>query len=38
MQTIPSGTSVFLTVTLEAGRLYHLTDDESGIEAEFTPT
>ena len=37
MQTIPSGTSVFLTVNLEAGRLYHLTDDESGIEAEFTP-
>jgi uncharacterized cupredoxin-like copper-binding protein len=37
MQTIPSGTSVFLTVNLEAGRRYHLTDDESGIEAEFTP-
>ena len=37
MQTIPSGTSVFLTVNLEAGRLYHLTDDGSGIEAEFTP-
>ena len=37
MQTIPSGTSVFLTVKLEAGRLYHLSDDESGIQADFTP-
>ncbi len=37
MQSIPSGTSVFLTVDLEAGRRYHLEDDESGIEADFTP-
>ena len=37
MQTIPSGTSVYLTVTLEAGRQYHLSDDESGVQAEFTP-
>ena len=37
MQTIPSGTSVYLTVDLEAGRTYHLADDESGIEALFTP-
>ena len=38
MQTIPSGTSVFLTVTLEAGRSYHLSDDESGVQADFTPS
>ena len=37
MQTIPSGTSVFLTVNLEAGRRYHISDDESGIQADFTP-
>lgn len=37
MQTIPSGTSVYLTVTLEAGRRYHISDDESGIQADFTP-
>lgn len=37
IQTIPSGTSVYLTVNLEAGRLYHLSDDESGIKAQFTP-
>lgn len=37
MQTIPSGTSVFVTVKLEAGRRYHLSDDESGIQADFTP-
>lgn len=37
MQTIPSGTSVYLTVTLESGRSYHLSDDESGIQADFTP-
>ena len=37
MQTIPSGTSVYLTVTLEAGRSYHISDDESGIQADFTP-
>lgn len=37
MQTIPSGTSVFLTVKLEAGRRYRVSDDESGIAATFTP-
>ncbi len=37
MQTIPTGTSVYLTVNLEAGRPYHLSDDESGIQADFTP-
>ncbi len=37
MQTIPSGTSVYLTVRLEAGRRYHISDDESGIQAQFTP-
>jgi uncharacterized cupredoxin-like copper-binding protein len=37
MQTIPSGTSVFLTVNLEAGRRYHVSDDESGVETGFTP-
>jgi hypothetical protein len=37
MQTIPSGTSVYLTVKLEAGRSYHLSDDESGVQAVFTP-
>ena len=36
IQTIPSGTSVYLTVTLEAGRQYHLSDDESGVQAQFT--
>lgn len=36
MQTIPSGTSVFVTLTLEPGRSYHLADDESGIQADFT--
>lgn len=38
MQSIPNGTSVFLTVNLEAGRKYHLVDDESGVEATFTPS
>ena len=37
MQTIPSGTSVYLTVKLEAGRSYHISDDESGVQADFTP-
>ena len=36
-QTIPSGTSVFVTVKLDAGRGYHVSDDESGAEAAFTP-
>lgn len=37
MQTVPSGTSVYLTVKLEAGRRYHLSDDESDVQADFTP-
>jgi len=37
MQTIPNDTSVYLTVNLQAGRRYHLSDDESGIKADFTP-
>ena len=37
IQTIPTGTSVFLTVELEHGREYHLSDGESGVEANFTP-
>ena len=37
MQTIPSGTSVYVTLMLEKGRAYHLADDESGIAADFTP-
>ena len=37
MQTIPSGTSVYLKLNLEAGRSYHISDDESGIQADFTP-
>ena len=37
IQTIPSGTSVYLTVKLEAGRKYHMSDDESGTAASFTP-
>ena len=38
IQTIPNGTSVFLTVQLEAGRRYHLSDGESGVRATFTPS
>lgn len=37
IQTILDGTSVYLTVNLEAGRTYHLSDDDSGIEASFAP-
>jgi hypothetical protein len=37
MQTIPPGTSVFLTVDLEAGQAYTVLDDETGNRAEFTP-
>jgi hypothetical protein len=37
MQTIPSGTSVYLTIRLDAGRRYELSDDESGLQATFTP-
>jgi uncharacterized cupredoxin-like copper-binding protein len=36
-QTIPNGASVFVTVKLDAGRTYHVSDDESGAEATFTP-
>ena len=37
MQTIRSGTSVFLTVTLEPGRRYRVSDGEAEIVATFTP-
>ena len=37
MQTIPSGTSVYLKVNFEAGRQYRLEDDDSGTKAQFTP-
>jgi len=37
MQSIPSGTSVFLTVNLERGREYRLDDAEYHIVARFTP-
>jgi hypothetical protein len=37
IQTIPNGTSVFLTIRLEAGRRYELSDDESGVRAAFVP-
>jgi uncharacterized cupredoxin-like copper-binding protein len=37
IQSIPNGTSVYLTVDLEAGRTYRLTEDERGFEATFTP-
>jgi hypothetical protein len=36
-QTIPSGGSVFVTVKLDAGRSYHVSDDSSGAEVTFTP-
>lgn len=36
-QTIPSGASVFVTVKLDAGRIYRVSDYESGTEATFTP-
>jgi hypothetical protein len=38
IQSIPNGTSVYLTVDLEAGRTYRLTEDEHGFEANFTPS
>lgn len=37
IQTIPAGTSVFLTIRLEAGRRYEVSDDDSGTKAAFTP-
>lgn len=37
IQSIPDGTSVYLTADLEAGRSYHLSDDGSGDAADFTP-
>lgn len=37
MRTIPAGTSVYVTIELEAGRTYRLSDDESGISKAFTP-
>jgi hypothetical protein len=37
MQSIDPGTSVFVTVDLEAGRTYQLRDFESGFRTEITP-
>lgn len=37
IQTIPNGTSVYLTITLAKNRSYRLTDDDSGITTTFTP-
>jgi hypothetical protein len=37
MQSIDPGTSVFVTVELEAGRTYQLQDFEAGLQAEITP-
>lgn len=37
MQSIPPGSSVHLTIELEAGKQYVLSDEENGIRAEFTP-
>jgi hypothetical protein len=37
MQSIPSGTSVFLTLELESGTTYTLEDLEAGIRAEIRP-
>ena len=36
MQSIPAGTSVFLTIDLEAGRKYVVFEEEHGFRAEFT--
>lgn len=38
MQTIPPGTSVYVTIDLEAGKSYTVLDDESGSEARFVPS
>ncbi len=38
MQSIPTGTSVFATLALEAGTIYTLEDLESGLRAEIRPT
>ena len=38
MQSIPSGTSVFLTLGLESGTTYVLEDLDAGIRAEIKPT
>jgi hypothetical protein len=38
MQSIPTGTSVFVTIELEAGTIYTLEDLESGLRAEIRPT
>lgn len=37
IQTIPTGTSVYLTIALERNRSYRLADDDSGIATTFTP-
>jgi uncharacterized cupredoxin-like copper-binding protein len=36
MQSIPPSTSVFLTADFEAGRTYLVSDEENGIQREFT--
>lgn len=38
MPSIPSGTSVFLTLALERGKTYMLEDFEAGIRAKIRPT
>jgi hypothetical protein len=38
MQSIPSGTSVFVTLELVAGTTYTLEELEAGIRAEIRPT
>lgn len=37
MQSIPPGTSVYLTVDFKPGWLYRIADEENRIEARFTP-
>jgi hypothetical protein len=38
MQSIPTGTSVFLTLELESGTTYALEDLEAGLRTEIEPT
>jgi len=38
MQSIPQGTSVYLTATFEAGRKYVLSDEEHHLQTTFTPS
>ena len=37
MQSIPAGTSVVLTIDLQAGRRYVISDEENELRREFTP-